>query len=338
MNPRHTSEFRVAGYAPVAEHDDRRGGDVESSLWLEQLAQRANPTPTSQAPLRNSLAFSLVEILTVVALLTFIILGLVAMFNQTRRAFMSSMTQVDVLGSGRMAADLIAREVEQVASTSPTGTNVEFNFWVQGMAGYTTPLVQPLDFPPSGTDNWTNNLHQLYFVTRNNQQWSAIGYRLATNECANGIGTLYRFGSTNIDYTNCNALATAANYFNTSDPTINNYWSRIIDGVVDFRVRTFDQNGNPIQATNVGLVVPVSVATNFSGEYAYEVFRGDALPAYAEIELGVLEDRTLAKYQALASAGTGPNTAAWGYLTNHAAQVHIFRQRIPIRNVNPLYP
>ena len=63
-----------------------------------------------------SQAFSLIEILVTVAILSVIILGLVAMFNQTRRAFTSSMTQVDVLESGRSAADLLSRELEQVSA------------------------------------------------------------------------------------------------------------------------------------------------------------------------------------------------------------------------------
>ena len=54
-----------------------------------------------------------------------------------------------------------------------------------------------------------------------------------------------------------------------------------------------------------------------------------------DVELGVLEDRALAHYQALATTGAGPNTPAWGYLTNHAGAVHIFRQRITVRNANP---
>src|SRR5450631_107530 len=62
-------------------------------------------------------AFTLVEIMVTVALLAVIILGLVAMFNQTRRAFTSSLTQVDVLESGRAAADLVGREMEQMAAS-----------------------------------------------------------------------------------------------------------------------------------------------------------------------------------------------------------------------------
>ena len=66
-----------------------------------------------------------------------------------------------------------------------------------------------------------------------------------------------------------------------------------------------------------------------------EQFSANALPAYLEVEMGILEDRTLARYNAMTNSGVGPGTIAWAYLLNHAAQVHIFRQRIPIRNVNP---
>ena len=66
------------------------------------------------------------EILVTVAMLSVIILGLVAMFDQTRRAFTSSMTQVDVLEAGRSVADFIAREMEQIA---PSGLTNAPNFY-----------------------------------------------------------------------------------------------------------------------------------------------------------------------------------------------------------------
>ena len=66
--------------------------------------------------------------------------------------------------------------------------------------------------------------------------------------------------------------------------------------------------------------------------YAY-AFSGTNLPGSVEIELGVLEDRTLA-YIAIISANNDVS-AGLAYVRNHPGQVHIFRQRIPIRNVNP---
>jgi len=275
-------------------------------------------------------AFSLIEILVTVALLSVIILGLVAMFNQTRRAFTSSMTQVDVLEAGRTAADLIARELEQMTASSAGGV---CNFFVDTPTTYNNPILQPLTDP---NDIKTNNLQEVYFLTRNNQQWSGIGYRL-TNY-ADGIGTLFRYSSNNIPFTSNSILYNLTNYFtNTVVPGPN--FSRLIDGVVDFRVRAYNTNGVLLpQMTNSGrtILIQTNVTT---GEYTLDVFNNGALPAYVEVELGVLEDRALARYQALSVGGTGPGTPARAYLASHAGQVHIFRQRIPIRNVNPAaYP
>src|SRR5262245_14906486 len=65
-------------------------------------------------------AFSLIEMLVVTVLLAVIILGLVAMFDQVKRAFTTSVTQVDMMEGGRMAMDLITREVaEMVPNNNP---------------------------------------------------------------------------------------------------------------------------------------------------------------------------------------------------------------------------
>lgn len=313
--------------------------NVES--FVEAGTSRCNVQPEVAAERPSKGAFSLIEILVTVALLSFIIIGLVLMFNQTRRAFVSSMTQVDVLESGRMATDMIAREIEQLAATSPAGKTNLVNFLVITNANYpATLMAQPLVDP---TDLRTNNITQLYFVTRNNQQWNTIGYRLSGADYSSGIGTLYRFSTNNISFTNTAVLAQNNGLpllFLQNDPTSGSgYWSRVIDGVVDFRVSVFDMKGNKMTNGLTSNITPsgsISLTNSSNGEYLWEQFYGDALPAYVEIELGVLEDRALAHYRALSNL---PPPTAWAYLTNHAAQVHIFRQRIPIRDVNPsFYP
>jgi hypothetical protein len=55
----------------------------------------------------------------------------------------------------------------------------------------------------------------------------------------------------------------------------------------------------------------------------------NTVPASVEVELGVLEDRTLQRAESLSGA------VQTAYLWNHAGQVHIFRQRAWIRNVDP---
>jgi hypothetical protein len=209
------------------------------------------------------------------------------------------------------------------------------NFMVLSNAYYPPTLMsQPLADP---TDLRTNNMLELYFVTRNNQQWNSIGYRLSGPDYQNGIGTLYRFSTNSIAYADTAALTGLPNYFLTSDPTKDAGWSRIIDGVVDFRVKVYNMNGALLTQTNSFNGQLIIQTNGNTGEYIWEQFEGDALPAYVEVEMGVLEDRALARYKALSVGGTGPNSVGWGYLTNHAGQVHIFRQRVPIRDVNPSY-
>ncbi len=298
-------------------------------VWCPRLSvspssnslKTAHPTATSRR------AFSLVEILVTVALLSFIILGLVAMFNQTRRAFTSSLTQVDVLESGRSAADIVTREMEQMApAAGPFNTH---NFFVDSpatIAGFPAlkqSLVDTNDFR-------TNYIQEIFFLTRNNQTWASIGYKVLSG--ANGIGTLYRYSdSTTVSPTNLASLANQFSYFINAVPPTNNF-SRLIDGVVDFRIRAYDTNGNPFLTVNQPTV---QVTTNLvTGEYDYFNFTGSSLPAYVEVELGILEDRALARYRSLPTAG-GTSSPAWIYLSNHVGQVHIFRQRVTIRNVNP---
>ena len=61
---------------------------------------------TSHLALRASHAFTLIEVLVVVVLMSFIILALMAVFNGTQTAFRASITQTDVLEGGRDAMEI----------------------------------------------------------------------------------------------------------------------------------------------------------------------------------------------------------------------------------------
>jgi prepilin-type N-terminal cleavage/methylation domain-containing protein len=138
-------------------------------------------------------AFTLIEIMVVVVLMSVIVLGLMAMFNQTQRAFRAGMTQVDILEAGRMFMDQSGREMQQMAPSYQTNG---VNFYAQiPLYG---PLVQTM---PASTIPRTNILEDLFFISRYNQTWNGIGYFIRTNPSVGGgmglVGTLYRF-ETNI--------------------------------------------------------------------------------------------------------------------------------------------
>ena len=104
-----------------------------------------------------------------------------------------------------------------------------------------------------------------------------------------------------------------------------------MDGVVGLRVRAYDTTGIWMNGTNRTYNAP-NFCTNLTmwGETGFYMF-SNMLPASVEVELGVLEDRTLQRAESL----SGSYLAQSNYLAGHAGQVHIFRQRVWIRNVDP---
>src|SRR5262245_30882251 len=147
-------------------------------------------------------AFSLIEIMVVVALLSVIILGLMAMFTQTQRAFRLGMTQTDVLESGRIASDIIARELSQITPSYFDRGQAAPSFYMGHISvdDQSLPGVSKVGKAPPGGISRSNILQDLYFVTRENQTWTGIGYFVRSNPSNNTIApvaSLYRFQVTN---------------------------------------------------------------------------------------------------------------------------------------------
>src|SRR5262249_27457656 len=97
----------------------------------------------------------------------------------------------------------------------------------------------------------------------------------------------------------------------------------------------YDGNGNwqwadlPNNGANLKSDIRLStgVAPGEVGNYAYY---SNAVPAYVEIELGILKSRTWERAKSIADV-----TARRQYLLQQVAKVHVFRTRVPIRNVDP---
>jgi type II secretory pathway pseudopilin PulG len=287
------------------------------------------------------LAFSLIEILVVIALMSVIVLGLMAMFVQVQRAFRLGMTQTDVLEAGRMATDMILREMEQITpSYAPNYINHPLttpNFLAE-LLNLDNTGFQPL----AGGGTRTNVMQDLFFVTRENQTWRAIGYFVRTNMTPSGsfdsVGTLYRFET---NFPVASMTATAGIYQPAGFTAVRlgggnpNSLSKLLDGVVHFRVRTYDTNGWAV--TNVTTSPPYLYNANIFAappavgmeDASFCAFYSNAVPAFVELELGILEPQTYERYRAIPVA-----TARDEYLRKHANNIHLFRQRIAIRNVD----
>jgi len=104
-------EVGAAGVAGPAGAGERR------ALPVRGLAPAGIAGATGRrSPRRLASAFSLLELMIAVGLLTVIILALYAMFDQTQKAFRQSLNQADLSEGGRSALDLVVRSVERAAS------------------------------------------------------------------------------------------------------------------------------------------------------------------------------------------------------------------------------
>jgi prepilin-type N-terminal cleavage/methylation domain-containing protein len=311
-------------------------------------------------------AFTLVEILVTMALLSFIMVGLFAAFNQVQRAFRSSMSQVDRLEAGRAVTELLPRDIEQI---TPCGGNARtFNTLMVGSSPpYFTPLTQSL---PGTTLVRTNLLQDCFLLTRQNQTWVGIGYCVRVSDANGhlllpgtglgqlGVGSLYRFvTTTNVLQSNGTRSDPGVLYTNfliaaqSGSAAISN---RICDGVIHFYLGAYAINGFPFfsdgshtnvyfQTNALGASPPYYYSTvhparaiagsSYPGNLAELRFWSNAVPAAVEMQLGILEQPAWERYNSI------PVPAArLAYLQRPdvASRVHLFRQRVPIRNVDPL--
>ena len=277
------------------------------------------------------------------------------MFNQVQRAFRTSMNQVDQLEAGRAVTEMLPRELEQMIPSGRPGP-FAVNFYTQILDS--RPLTQSL---PGTAILRTNLLADCFMLLRENQNWKGIGYCVRTNDADGhlwfpeirplnprqmGVGSLYRYEATlPVLYPQGDPRSGLpqdpsliySNFLNACSPgsaASRNISNRICDGVIHFRFRAFNTNGMlmtlPLRA---GTTIRFSAVA--PGEIGLYRFSSNTVPESVEMELGILEQHALDRYLSI-----GAPVARLNYLqsTNNylSSRVHLFRQRIPIRNVDPL--
>ena len=269
-------------------------------------------------------AFSLVEVLLVVSLLSLIILALMNVFNATQTAFRASLTQTDVLEGSRAAMQLITTDLRGLTPSGGVFGAVNFSVIANNNSAY-TPLRQSL---PGATVQRTNLLNYFFSLGRQNQKWIGVGYIVDTTSTS-PLYPLYRF------YRETNTTTSPRILFDEfANAVANAQWtnmSHVMDGVVHLVVRAHDTNGmwmnyNYTNAANFTLVSPYPSY----GESQFYMF-SNMVPAAVELQLGVLEDRPLARAESLPFQ----SVAQSNYLAQQSGRVHVFRQLVPIPNVDP---
>lgn len=201
----------------------------------------------------------------------------------------------------------------------------------------------------------TNYLHNIFFYNNKTNAWQGIGYRVIY--VTNGVGILQRFETNQFGYRPIsNRLANAF----INEPLTNLTYHHVADGVIHLTFVPYDSSGRRLgwdttnrepqkyviarmrmgdqldvqrsdtdnsRRANVLLSEVFPQAENLHYTTAF-AFRSNALPAYIEMELGLLEPEALERYY-LMLADQNPN--ATNYLAGQINKVHLFRQRIPIR-------
>ena len=333
-------------------------------------------------------AFSLLELMVAIGLLSVIVLALYSMFDQTQKALHKNIGQVDVMEAGRLAMDLIVRDIEraQAPLLSPYvdhrhGTNINFavrkGTFFKGMEGETNnpPPFGRDEFPPGMTDALHRDypLNDAFFLTPLAAgHWTAVGYFVAhpkdpvlpPNEA---LGTLYRYQDTITEIARGRDAAQRFYWFYNYDESdikddeasprrrssdrvfLSPYYralptnsTRLIDNVLFFRVLPFASTGIPVDAS-LALDPSQKYPKFFTNAYASGIiltntqivpsdkdlktaFVGSAMPSAVEVELGVLSPRLWTQYTNQANLSLRTS-----FLSKHAAEVLIFRQRIPLR-------
>ena len=320
-----------------ADNDSLWAGNDQSFADNDSSCMRNDPSRQDNDPscarneafsMRNIRAFSLVEVLVVVSLMSLIVLALMAVFTSTQRAFRASVTQSDVLEGSRAAMELMASDLRAMTPSYGTYYYGAVNFSVTNNANYSDPLVQSL---PGSTYSRSNLLQQVFILNHQNNIWWGVAYAVSYNSSGD-FYSLYRLqyptSGTN-DPTGIFNSQTVQNFF--LNPA--NGGSQLLSGVVHFTVRAYDTNGTWIPyGFAVGQTNSLKQTWFFplvGGEAGLAMY-SNAVPASVELELGVLEDRILQR------AESRPTTALQAqYLSDKSGNVHIFRQHVSIPNVDP---
>jgi hypothetical protein len=262
-----------------------------------------------------------------------------------------NVTQVDVFDSGRAVTDIIARDLEQLTACNLNGiVNIQVVPTTNSFG--LVPSLKQLELnaksPLPNNVLRTNVVQEAFFLTKATNLWTAIGYRVM--DATYGVGTLYRYAYTTNIHGLTNPVSNPRIWFSqtrsVSNPSTSPQLHRVADGVVHLRLSAYDQQGNKLDATmswhaltnsfpnyggnndrTMAKASPRLIAGRDVLRQTSYFFLSNGLPAYIELELGVLEPETFKQYLSLANP-----SLAQGFLQERANKVHLFRELIPIRN------
>lgn len=254
-------------------------------------------------------------------MLSFIIIGLTAVFVQTQRAFKTGIKATTVTDAGRTIMDMIASDMRQMSDAN--NTNVINLYWT--WSENSVQLENGLPFR-------TNQIDEIYVLEHTNTTWLGVGYAVLNLVPGSTypFGTLYRYQTNfNAPYLIGDGLFLPfLDALPTRDFTNQAYWHRVTDGVISLKLRTYDQNGNEpwIESTSYGDYAD-DAQISYPLTNVNTLLTSNTLPNAVDVELAILEPEALAQARAL----TGVPTALNNFMSSNAlTKMEVFRRRISI--------
>jgi hypothetical protein len=267
---------------------------------------------------RQRCALTILEMLVSTAMLTFIVIGLTAVFSQTQRAFKTGIKQTTVTDAGRTILDMIATDMRQMSDAQNIGVTNLYWSW-SGNYVQMNELDQRVR---------TNQLDEIYVLEHINTTWLGVGYAVLNLVPSTGgpdvpfFGTLYRYQTNfNAPFITNNLFWPFLNSVENRNFTNQAYWHRVADGVISLKLRAYDQYGNEpwIESTYYG-------DYDQSAEISYP-FSSNKLPNAVDVELAILEPDALAQARFLTQVPTALNN----FMSSNAlTKMEVFRRRVSI--------
>jgi len=319
----------------------------------------------------NSRAFTLLELMVAVSVMTLVIYTLYALFNQTQMALRKNAAQVDVNEGGRAAMEMIVRELSQMETSGyPAITDPRTLLTYSGSKSFHSRITpgnsalllayQSDALTPEGDDEdlaegfRTNILQDFTFTGRGDSGFFVTSYRVIG--ATNGIGTLarYRTNGTLRVTAPGQALLNKTELFNRFffDPIVsatNSLFEPIADGVIHFRISPYDQLGRPL---GHGSLYYDPLGLNLerlgaAGQALYQVATNrpvdgtlmQDLDGHSQVQFyGALPEyfdlqMAVVEPQVLKQVRALPKAMQANYLGRQIGKVTLFRQRIPIRDM-----
>ncbi len=319
---------------------------------------------------RRSQAFTLLELMVAVSVMTLVIYVLYALFNQTQMAMRKNAAQVDVNEGGRAAMEIIVRELSQMeVSGYPAITDQQTLLTYSGSKSFLsriTPgneallLAYQSDALPPEEDTWaieqgfrTNILQDFTFTSRGDSGFHVTSYRVI--DVASGVGTLARYrtnGTLRVPVPGQEGYNKTERfnlfYFHPAATATNSFFEPVADGVIHLRISPYDRLGRPLGHDRMfydplGLnlerrdakgqaLFPIDTKRPVDGTLIQDSDRQSQSQFYGALPSYFDVEMAVVEPQILKQMRALPPAFQTNFLGRQIGKVTLFRQRIPIRD------